>query len=321
MSPARLPAIIATVACLTTASARGAEPSGADRALATELFERGRALMAEGRHAEACRTLEESQRLDPGLGTLLNLAICHETMGKTATAWAELHEALALAERSGHADRVELAERHIAGLGPRLSRLTIQVPAAPHTEGLVVERDRTAVAEPAWGVAMPIDPGAHEVVARAPGRRAWRRTVIVGDHADQEVLVIPALERSDLPTPPRTTPSTSAPDAGSVRAAEPSSPLPITGLVVGGIGVALLGVGTYAGLVTLDKDRESDALCSPRCTSRGLELNEEARTSADIATVAFAAGAVAVGVGVYLILTHSPEEARRAARGQPMLRF
>src|SRR5580704_16380113 len=73
-------------------------PTDQDKAAATALFDDARKLLADGKVAEACRKLEESRRLDPLPGTVLNLATCHEREGLAASAVAEFYEARAMAE-------------------------------------------------------------------------------------------------------------------------------------------------------------------------------------------------------------------------------
>src|SRR5215470_18019771 len=55
--------------------------------VAEQQFVRGRALMKQHKYAEACAAFEQSQRLDPQLGTLFNLADCEVEIGKVASAW------------------------------------------------------------------------------------------------------------------------------------------------------------------------------------------------------------------------------------------
>ena len=68
-----------------------AEARPSDSALAHDLFDQGRALMEQKDYSRACKKFEDSRRLevDGGGGTVLNLALCSEALGKTGTAWAE----------------------------------------------------------------------------------------------------------------------------------------------------------------------------------------------------------------------------------------
>src|SRR5262245_1202284 len=81
------------------------QPSSEEKAVAEGLFQEGRKAMASGQIADACAKFSESYRIAQRLGTLLNLATCHEAEGKTASAWAEFVEAAALSRRSDQADR------------------------------------------------------------------------------------------------------------------------------------------------------------------------------------------------------------------------
>src|SRR5664279_1214733 len=92
-----------------------AHAQGADVATAQALFDEGKRLMNAGNFAEGCPKLVESQRLDPGGGTLFAIAICHEGEGKTATAWADYNVALAEARRDNRKDReIAAAEKERA---------------------------------------------------------------------------------------------------------------------------------------------------------------------------------------------------------------
>ena len=79
---------VCLVAIAFASGATAAEPTQADKVAARALFDEGRNLSAAGKYNEACVKLEESQRLDPGTGTMFNLADCYEHVGRTATAWS-----------------------------------------------------------------------------------------------------------------------------------------------------------------------------------------------------------------------------------------
>jgi hypothetical protein len=278
-----------------------------EAALAESLFEEGRALMDAEKYADACPKLAESQRLDPALGTLLNLALCNERLGKNATAWAQYREALAIASRSSD-PRADFARDHIQGLEPKLSRLTVAV--STRTSGLAIRLDGVALSQAAWGTAVPVDPGEHRVEASAPGHESWSTTVSIGAAAASERIDVPALTPSAAPSVPPIQPAPSVQPAAPVsqtsppREPEPSSPR-TAGYIVGGAGVVALGVGTYFGIRALDLNSQAKDKCptDDTCVDDGAELSDEALTSSRIATVAIGLGVVGVGVGAYLVLS------------------
>jgi tetratricopeptide (TPR) repeat protein len=288
----------------TAAAARPAlaEPSAADRALATALFRDGRALLARGAYAEACRKLEESQRLDPGGGTLLNVALCHELEGRTASAWAEFIQALSVARRDGRDDRAELAHQHVVALEPGLARLTVNVPNGVDLPGLTVRRDGTVIGRSAWGMPMPVDPGEHRVEASADGHVTWARRVAVAPSGAASIDV-PGL----VPAPAAERPATPAPAPGRPGRRR-------AGFAAAGVGVAAFGAAAAFALRAGAKRRDSDDYCDGYCSQRGVDLNEQAQASADVATVAALAGAAAAAAGLYLILTSGPKAPAVSAR-------
>jgi hypothetical protein len=260
--------------------------------------------------AEGCRKLEESQRLDPGGGTLLNVALCHEKEGRTATAWTEFTEALGIAKKDDRSQRVELAQTHIAALEPTLSRLVIQVPEGSDLPELEIKRDGTALRRAAWGSPMPVDPGEHLVEATAHGKIAWKHSVTVGAKADTKTIVVPPLENA--PTPPPSSVATTAPVPA--QAEVKSSNRSPAGWVAMGFGAAGLGVGTFFGLRAMSQQKEADKYCDrDQCSNAtGSSANADAIRSANLATVGFGVGIVGVGVGTYLLLTQGSSAPRTA---------
>ncbi|MDP9151201.1 MAG: hypothetical protein M3O36_14835 [Myxococcota bacterium] len=295
----------------------------ADRSIATQLFKEGRALLDQGRVAPACRKLEESQRLGPGGGTLLNLALCHEKEGRTATAWVEFTEALGIARRDDRQTRVEFARAHIAQLEPVLSRLSIQVPPAADMPDLEIRRDGSVVGRAAWGSPIPVDPGDHLIEAAAPAKMRWKQSVVVGANAESKVLVIPVLddlpaqENAESAAPPLpatalaagTEPELRGPVPAFERRERPlegSSSTTVPAWIFMGLGVAGAGAGAYFGAVAVSQKRDADRNCpNDVCSAEGARQNNDAIRNANYATIAFGVGLAGLGLGAVLLATHS----------------
>jgi hypothetical protein len=275
------------------AGTASAQPAG-DKAGAQALFDEGLALLDKGDVAAACPKFEASLRLDPAIGTTLNLARCYEQAGKTASAWALFVEVWEKSGRTGA--RAQFAKEHADALVSRLPRMNIKV-AAP-VDGLVVTRDGVAVDDSTFGVGIPVDPGPRVIEAKAPGYQTWSTTVEAKelDTAEVEVPTLTALPPQDLGLGDKTPVETPV--------AAPSSRKKI-GLGVGAGGVALLGTGLVFG--ALARSTWNDALdhcdADNACDDTGIELGDSARTKATISTVLVGVGLGATAAGAILYLT------------------
>lgn len=301
------------IAVLAVSSSSRAEPSSAEKSVAESLFQEGKSLMAEGKLDTACPKLAESQRIDPGAGTLTALALCHRAAGKTATAWSEFREVLSFARRDGRKDREQVAQENIAELEPKLSRLRIVVDPAAEAQRVEVRVDETNITRVVWNQAFPVDPGQRRVVATAPGKKPFETTLNIGNERDEKTVKISALEDD-----PRASASVS--DRGGAKADTKSgtSTQRIIGDVVTGVGVVGLGVGAVFGLRAMSKNNDSDRLCPPgaACTDpAGVAASEDAKSAATIANIGIIGGAVLVVTGLVLVIT-SPSSSP-AVDGKP----
>jgi hypothetical protein len=88
--------------------------------------------MVKGDLGAACEQFRASDKLDPAVGTELNLADCEEKRGRLASAW-ELYRTVAdkLADND---ERFAFARSHAQALKPRMPTLTLTLEAdAPST--------------------------------------------------------------------------------------------------------------------------------------------------------------------------------------------
>lgn len=282
-------------------SARADEQNAA---AAEMMFRQGRALMVSGDVREACQKFDESKRLDPAPGTLLNLAQCYEALGRTASAWVNYGELAVLARKLGQSRRATFAREKIAALEPALPRIVVHVPPAHRVAGLAVEYDGTVLGPAAWETRVPVDAGAHRITASAPGRAPWVTTVEASAGNAAEV-VIPLLDglRDAEAVDHDAEASSSEPGAiGPRRAPSRSSPrtvrtLGIATAVTGGLAA---GAGfVFGGVAKLENDRALRDDCSADgCSGAGLARIDRAGTFADVATVTIITGVALALAGV-----------------------
>ena len=307
-------ASIAAVPRVAHADSAPASPSHADA-----LFREGRTLLDAKRYDEACPKLAQSQKEDPGAGTLLALALCHEGQGKTATAWNDLLEAAALGKKVGRNDLAAAAQKRAQAMEPLLSRLVVRVPHADDADhaDYEVKRDGQPVEPKLWGSPVAVDPGEHRVEVSAKGKvsRSYGVRVtgagvveIIVDDLDEASKPAPAVAAA---VPARTAPArirleSTVPDA-HVEENQGGAQRTI-GLTLVGLGVVGLGAGAYFGGKALSESAEGRRACSvtpcpPAQLAAANDANERAKSSftTSVVSVAAGTGALAVGVIVYFM--------------------
>jgi hypothetical protein len=305
----------AAIALAISTIVRTVAAQGADDGAAEALFQSGKALLEQKNYAAACPKLTESYHLDPGTGTLLALALCHEGDGLLASAWGEFADVVARSRREGRPDREKLARQHMTVLESRLPTLTISLaPGAEQALGLEIKRDGVRVGAGSLTTAVPVDPGHHHVEATAPGYKPFSATLTLSADGQHGEVLVPVLVRE--PEQP-----TAAPH---VAPRGFWNPLRLAGLWVGFAGVAGLATGSVFGLRAIDRNNASKndgcnamSVCStPLATSE----RRDAQWAGEASTVAFAVGGglLAVGAGM-VVFGDSRSEAGVAVKASPIV--
>jgi hypothetical protein len=157
-----------------------------------------------------------------------------------------------------------------------------------------VTMDGEVLAERLEGMALDVDPGEHRFVFETAGSLAVRKTFIisVSQKGRRETI-------------------TFGPPVSSRGAEMPSTEVSsglgtqkILALVAEGIGAVGLGVGSAFGLVALSTKNDAESVCPNLCVNAsGVNKWSDAKRAADVSTVAFLAGGLALAGGAVLWFT------------------
>lgn len=295
---------VCPVALVTLAERPAHAQSATDKAAAEALFDEGKRLFLEKKFAEACPRFEASERIDPGIGTLLYLADCYENVGRIASAWATFREAASGASVAGQADRETVARERAALLEPRLYRLRVSV-AGAGTPGLEVRRNGAEVKTDAWNTPLPVDPGAYTLTATAPGKKAWSARIEIPAGPGAQTVAVPALEadpvaRARIEEEARKAAAASRPAAPVAPPEVPGRTQRILGGLVGSVGAAGLVTGAALAVLAASSNGDAKKACPlvPCSDKAGIDLAHQAGKLADGSTAAFVLGGAALAGGV-----------------------
>jgi hypothetical protein len=298
-----------------------------DKAAAQAAYDLGRKLVLAGNFADACPKFEESEKLDPGLGTLLFLAECYEKTGKTASAWGQFREAEAIASKESDA-REKVAHDRAAALEPTLSKILVQVDPAKKIDGLRVTRDNVEIGRGLWNVPFPIDPGPHDISASAPAHKSWTEHVQITTNGSTFTIVVPALlDDSGAATPsnPAVLPAKSNDrdqPPPPEKPARDGSTQRILGVAAAGVGVVSAVAGIFFGLhasARLDQSNAEGGCVGNNCAEVGVEDRKDVNAAATWSDVTFIAGGALIAGGAALFFTapHGNKSAGPSAHFAP----
>ncbi|MCX5741236.1 MAG: tetratricopeptide repeat protein [Proteobacteria bacterium] len=264
-----------------------AEDANAKQQEADRLFTEGRELLAKKQPNEACEKFERANQLDPlAAGTKLNLGLCYEELGKYHTAIKWFREALARAAESHLPDHEEAARTHTQMLVLKVPSIAIEL-AAPVPAELRITIDGEEIKASDYAH-VELDPGAHQLVARAPGKRIARQAFELATAANKTISL--ALIDGD---------STLMLDPGKPRR-----------YVAYGAGVVGVGLWVATLVYGLNKKAFYDQEKAEMTPAGNDAANGAARALRRTGTTMFAVGTLAIG-GAALLYFTAPD--KRAA--------
>ena len=292
-------ALLVSVAAIASAVCRPA--SATDPATATMLFNEARRLVAAGRYAEACPKFEESQRLDPGIGTQFNLADCYEHTSRIASAWALFLDVASSAGGTGQLARERVARKRASSARAELSEADDRGAEERHRPRGAPQR-RAARRRP-LEQPDPRRPGElhdrgdgarqEEVVDRrhgGPERRDRHR----GHPGARERRVRPPGAADQAHLSADSTPSQPA-------AADRSRTERTIAIGLGGAGVVGVGIGSFFGLRSIAKHSDYERLCTAGvCAPAAGPIHDDAVAAGNASTVAFVLGGALIAGGAVL---------------------
>jgi len=260
---------------------------------AATLFKAGRDAAKKGDYVTACAKLDQSLKLDPAPGTLLNLADCQEHLGKTSTAWQLFKQALQTLPKGD--DRLGPAKDRVTALEPRIAHLEVTLSCDAALAGTCkVTSDGADFTS--FGSPVLTDPGLHVLVVSAAGRTDRRFEVTVAEGQTARITVGPTAAALAAPPPQ------SSPGLG---------PLRIAGIVIGGVGIVGIAAAIGTGLALPKYATTVTAHCGPPlhdqnlCDATGFDAAQSGKRLSAANTALWAVGLTAIGTGATLIVVGS----------------
>jgi tetratricopeptide (TPR) repeat protein len=268
---------------------------------ARALFQRGLELEQAGNYSAAVQAFREVGQVRMTPQVRYHIALCEERLGRLVAALGGYELALSEAD-SVNPDFKSEVESNVTRLRESIPRIVIQ--RGSGADAAVIELDGVKLGDSSVGIELPLDPGPHSVVARAPGYKPLEKTVTVAENS-REVAVL------DLEALP--------PDALSGPGGVQTRPIPrVVPYVIGGIGAAsLIASGVFYALrqdAIAELEKKCDNHVCPDDDPTIKDTDDSMRTYHYATLITLGSGVALVGTAVvlYALDPRLPEHGRSA---------
>lgn len=274
------------------ARAQAAAP-GAEAA-ARKSFEEGKALEDKGDFAGALAKHKEAEAHFASAGVLFHEAYCLEMLGKLRAASDGYERALAEARTEKKPAVESAALARLEPLRPRVPRLLVRV--LTKVAGAEVSLDGAPLdAAHLDGKPFPVEPGEHEIAARAPGHAPFAAKVKAPESVTTPVDVM--LE--PVPTAPKPAEAVTPPPREPERSRSIAVPIATTAGAV-----ALVAGGVVAFLVAGSTQSDARQTCPQKLTCD--DERSKVRTFDALALGGFVGGAALGALSIVLWSSGAP---------------
>jgi tetratricopeptide (TPR) repeat protein len=265
----------------------------------TQLYREGVAAAEAGRWAEALERFQRVVALRTAPRALLALAAAEEHVGRLVGAKRTYGEARDDARAQKDEATATKAEAALAALEPRIPSVAIMLPADVTDAEALIDGARIEIST--QGVF--VDPGVYRLVVTASGRPPFETRVALAAGQRRDVAVI-------FPTPGAPTALALPGDAGPQPSRAARTGPPLASWILGGAGVAALGVGLGIRLAARSTYDEAKA-------AGQIDRGNDARDNIIAGTIVMGAGAALLGAGgVWWAVAPSPSQTTIALGGR-----
>jgi tetratricopeptide (TPR) repeat protein len=275
--------------------ARADEGAASIRMAARELAVSGADAYDKADYATALDRFQRAESLYKAPSIAVMVARCLARVGRLVEAVDKYEETLRMPLDASAPEAfqraVAEAKGEVEAARARVARLELRLPSEVPV-GAEVRLDGRTVPPALLGVAIPVNPGTHHVVAQVGDRPPTNYDLSLAEGVHQSVQIAFASAAPDSPV-------VLAPPAPTLEAERKSPTLAIALLTGGGIALA---AGTVTGIAALGHKSDLDKQCTPGCPTNMSSDLKAFRLDRTLSYVGFGVGLAAVGVGTYFLL-------------------